>query len=320
MGILQSSCRAKEEEDEIPIYPDFQNHYISWSPKLLKLSILIYKALKGILRKIGSIFSDAEPLLPVPNPASRGISTEPLLLQTPPPISDDEDLECDEENYLLGSAEEETVVVEIKTSFIQERWIKHYSSGHRILLVGEGNFSFSACLALAFHSAPNIIATSLDSRAFLEKHYDKALSNIEELRSRGSKVMHKINATTMANHQLLAHLKFDRIIFNFPYVGLKGFKNLPRQSQLACQQKLVRQFLENAREMIKENGEIHITHKTNGFHGEWRVVSLGRGCGLRLMEATKFNYLDYPGYNTKCGFGGNGDFNCNPSKTYKFQR
>lgn len=83
-------------------------------------------------------------------------------------------------------------------------------------------------------------------------------------------------------------------------------------------QELVRGFLENAREMIGEDGEIHITHKTNGFHRAWGLVSLGRGCGLRLKEATKFNLVDYPGYNTKCGFGGNGDFNCYPSKTYKF--
>lgn len=84
-------------------------------------------------------------------------------------------------------------------------------------------------------------------------------------------------------------------------------------------QELVREFLENAREMIGENGEIHITHKTNGFHREWGLVSLGRGCGLRLKEETNFNLVDYPGYNTKYGFGGNGDFNCYPSKTYKFR-
>lgn len=44
-----------------------------------------------------------------------------------------------------------------------ERRIKHYSSNHKILLVGEGDFSFSKCLANAFGSASNITATSLDS-------------------------------------------------------------------------------------------------------------------------------------------------------------
>lgn len=44
-----------------------------------------------------------------------------------------------------------------------EKWIKHYSSRHKILLVGEGDFSFAASLARAFGNASNIVATSLDS-------------------------------------------------------------------------------------------------------------------------------------------------------------
>jgi len=44
-----------------------------------------------------------------------------------------------------------------------EKWKKHYSSKHKILLVGEGDFSFSLCLARAFGSAHNLVATSLDS-------------------------------------------------------------------------------------------------------------------------------------------------------------
>ena len=46
----------------------------------------------------------------------------------------------------------------------EEKKIMHYSSSQKILLVGEGNFSFAACLATAFGSANNTVATSLDSR------------------------------------------------------------------------------------------------------------------------------------------------------------
>lgn len=42
--------------------------------------------------------------------------------------------------------------------------IMHYRSSHRILLVGEGDFSFSASLARAFGSAHNMVATCLDSK------------------------------------------------------------------------------------------------------------------------------------------------------------
>ena len=45
-----------------------------------------------------------------------------------------------------------------------EKWIKHYSNKQKILLVGEGDFSFAACLAKAFENdTSNIIATSRDS-------------------------------------------------------------------------------------------------------------------------------------------------------------
>ena len=45
----------------------------------------------------------------------------------------------------------------------EEKWIKHYSSTQKMLLVGDGDFSFAVCLAEAFGSATNIVATSLDS-------------------------------------------------------------------------------------------------------------------------------------------------------------
>lgn len=45
-----------------------------------------------------------------------------------------------------------------------EKRIKHYSSSHKILLVGEGDFSFAACLTTFLGSGVNMVATSLDSK------------------------------------------------------------------------------------------------------------------------------------------------------------
>lgn len=210
------------------------------------------------------------------------------------------------------------VVVMCMAAAPEGRWIKHYSSCHRILLVGEGDFSFSTCLASAFGWASNMVATSLDSRAFLVKNYGNALSNLVELSIRKCTVMHGINATEMANNAFLGGIKFDRIIFNFPFAGF--FKDLSRDTQLRRHRSLVSEFLENAKEMMSENGEIHITHKTNGFHKEWKLEVVASFHRLRLVEAVDFNPLHYPGYNTKCGFGGDNNFNCYPSMTYKFRR
>jgi 25S rRNA (uracil2634-N3)-methyltransferase len=56
------------------------------------------------------------------------------------------------------------------------KWMKHYSSCHKILLVGEGDFSFAACLGKAFGSAVNMVATSLYSKGnFFYSQYDLLL-------------------------------------------------------------------------------------------------------------------------------------------------
>lgn len=48
---------------------------------------------------------------------------------------------------------------------------RHYSSSHKILLVGEGDFSFAACLAKRFDTAVNMIATSFDSEGtYIYRH------------------------------------------------------------------------------------------------------------------------------------------------------
>lgn len=65
--------------------------------------------------------------------------------------------------------------MEVKRSVCEDetedvKWVKHYSSMHEILLVGEGDFSFSLSLANAFGSAINIIATSHDSYGVLSFH------------------------------------------------------------------------------------------------------------------------------------------------------
>ena len=44
----------------------------------------------------------------------------------------------------------------------EDKWVGQYSSSQSILLVGEGDFSFSLALATGFGSGGNIVATSLD--------------------------------------------------------------------------------------------------------------------------------------------------------------
>ncbi|GKV44544.1 hypothetical protein SLEP1_g51714 [Rubroshorea leprosula] len=172
----------------------------------------------------------------------------------------------------------------------EDRWIQHYCSSQKMLLVGEGDFSFSASLAKAFGSASNMIATSLDSR---------------------------VDATEMANHSSLEGIKFDRIVYNFPHAGF--FANETSESQKSRHQMLISLFFKNAAQMIHGDGEVHVTHKSRGFFLDWNLKHLASTARLQLMEEVPFNFTDYEGYHTKYGFGGDKNFNCNPCKTYKFR-
>ncbi|XP_021755825.1 uncharacterized protein At4g26485-like [Chenopodium quinoa] len=190
-----------------------------------------------------------------------------------------------------------------------------YTSDQWVLLVGEGDFSFSASLAVAFGtSASNIIATSLNHEDFLTKNYRKFPNNKAELETRGSVVLHGVDATKMVNHPFVGSMMFDRVIFNFPHAGKFGKGDY----ELRMHQKLISGFLQNAKKMIGEDGEIHITSKSSRFYRRWDIPKLGSDQGLYLIQAVKFKRLEYPGYKTKYGFRGDGNFHCNPSKTYKF--
>ncbi|KAF9589678.1 hypothetical protein IFM89_027010 [Coptis chinensis] len=195
-------------------------------------------------------------------------------------------------------------------------WIKHYCSYHRILLVGEGDFSFSACLARAFGSASNMVATSLDSKSFLKKNYSEAMSNINNLKNKGCTVIHGFDATAKWDRNLVNDLKFDRIIYNFPLAGF--FRGQSEKYKLKRNRYLVRMFMQNAKKMLQDEGEIHITHKTSSLFLEWDLEDLAKQNGLKLIEDVKFKLTNYPGYNNKYGFGGDENFNCYPCKTYKF--
>ncbi|KAM5586826.1 uncharacterized protein ABKV19_005649 [Rosa sericea] len=184
-----------------------------------------------------------------------------------------------------------------------EKRIKHYTNYQRILLVGEGDFSFAVSLARAFGSSTKMIATSLDTRGELIK-YSKAMSNLRELESRGCQILHGVDVNTMLHHPELINKQFDRIIYNFPHAGyLKGRCRSREKNkfQILLHQSLVRGYFMNSREMLTKNGEIHVTHKTSYPFSEWEIVELAEEAELFLVKEEEFYKLDYPGYENKRG-------------------
>eukprot|EP01018_Ginkgo_biloba_P025483 Gb_17756 [translate_table: standard] len=196
-----------------------------------------------------------------------------------------------------------------------ERWIKHYSTFHKILLVGEGDFSFSSALANAFGCACNMVATSLDSEAKVIRLYKSARITLWNLKRRGAIVLHGVDATTMG---ITIGNLFDRIVYNFPHAGFCGKED--EEAVIEKHRRLLKMFFKNAKTMLSGIGEIHVTHKEKSPYNRWKLEEQAQKCGLVLKESVTFDLADYPGYINRRGDGldiGN-TFFLGSCKTYKF--
>ncbi|XP_019086732.1 PREDICTED: uncharacterized protein At4g26485-like [Camelina sativa] len=192
----------------------------------------------------------------------------------------------------------------------QTLYCSHYNNKQQILLVGEGDFSFSLCLARAFGTATNMTATSLDTRVELELKYKDAKNNVEELERLGCTVVHGVNVHSMnTDYRVVRWILYDRIIFNFPHAG--------------NHQEVVREFLRSAKEMVKYyGGEIHVTHKTAYPFASWNIKDLGSEMGLLFSREVVFGTWQYPGYSNKRGSGIHCDssFPIGQSSTFMFRK
>ncbi|CAL5403304.1 unnamed protein product [Camellia sinensis] len=136
------------------------------------------------------------------------------------------------------------------------RWIQHYKNGQKILLVGEGDFSFSACLATAFRSAVNMVATSLHSQELLKVEHWTSEAELQTLERLGCLILHEVDVYGMGYHPTLSRMKFDVVIFNFPHAGhFYGFCERDEELSDACYNSLIRGFPNSAHN--KRGGDIN---------------------------------------------------------------
>lgn len=227
--------------------------------------------------------------------------------------------ESDSESSVEDSNQEGEDRPGFESGRVGEKWMTHYSSSHRILLVGEGDFSFSVCLARAFGSATNMVATSLDNQDCLTRKYSCGVRNVRELEERGCLVLYGVDATKMSDHFFLKTQRFDRIVYNFPHVGFLYRENSYCQIQL--NKNLIKGFLRNAKSLLKENGEVHVSHKEGDPYDKWELEKKAKKIGLVVKDIVAFSKDDYPGYVNKRAHGSQSDapFPLGECNTYKFK-
>lgn len=87
-----------------------------------------------------------------------------------------------------------------------------------ILLVGEGDFSFSRSL-IDNHGCFKMVCTSFDSKEEVFEKYPQAKETVEYLTTEEQTVLHSIDAKKLATYKKLKNKSFERIVFMFPHVG-----------------------------------------------------------------------------------------------------
>lgn len=165
----------------------------------------------------------------------------------------------------------------------------------KILLVGEGDFSFAKSL-IEEHACCDVTATCLDSQQELfQKYSPQAEQHVQYLEDEGQNVVYSVDATKLDQSKALKKHGglFDVIMFNFPHVGGKS-KDVNRQVRF--NQELLVKFFGSAATLLSSSGTIVVTL----FEGEpytlWNIRDLARHSQLEVQRSFKFLAEAYPGY------------------------
>ncbi|XP_053997285.1 ferredoxin-fold anticodon-binding domain-containing protein 1 isoform X3 [Hylaeus anthracinus] len=169
-----------------------------------------------------------------------------------------------------------------------------FNENDSVLLVGEGNFSFSVAL-LQLNLKINITATCYETNIY----QDYRKKNIEYLINNGVHVLLGVDATNLKEHSILKTKLFDKTIFNFPHVGGK--------MRIEKNRVLLREFFINATKLLKNNGQILVT-LCNGQGGtlfdnplrrwddSWKITEMAAHGNCVLSKIEPFEWLLFQNY------------------------
>lgn len=172
------------------------------------------------------------------------------------------------------------------------------SDCERVLLLGEGNFSFAAALALEWGQCANLTATTPMSETSTVASDHEAEDNLETVKAFGGCCAFRVDATALTESAMVvnrAKKGFDKIAFNFPALDSPDSSS---SSSIEAHQSLLRGMFKSVlsgRLLRETTGEILITAHTTAA-ARWKLVEIASIAGLRLKACTDFDPDKYHGY------------------------
>lgn len=172
-----------------------------------------------------------------------------------------------------------------------------YDADERILLVGEGNFSFARALCRHLGSGAGVYATCFDAEAALQRKYPDVADVRKEIEG-------KLEGTCLSGvdaarlHKVKEFREaFRKIVFNFPHLG-SGEKDV--EKNVAEHRVFLAAFFMSASKCLdpKHDSAIHVALKSGEPYKSWKVVQTAQAAcpELRLSTVVPFMAGAWDGY------------------------
>jgi hypothetical protein len=170
-----------------------------------------------------------------------------------------------------------------------ERGEQRYTAADAVLVLGDGDFSFSASVVAGWDNARNLAATSFDTLDELVTKYGERIhANISSLQAKGARVLHSVDATQLGR----AHLgRFKFAVFNFPHTGANGGLG----ESIRSNRQLLHDFFANVDCVLAAGSEVHVTVVHRFPYTSWRVEDLGSEA-LKYCGSVPFAFTEFPLY------------------------
>lgn len=200
-----------------------------------------------------------------------------------------------------------------------------FTSSSRVLLVGDGDFSFAVSIIQeGYVYSEYLVASGYDTREEAIAKYPNAEGNLKFLEREGIKVFHSIDATDLVSSfkitknkkknilQLFPLGDFDYIMFNFPHTG-RGVKDVTRN--IMEHQHLITGYFRSCKQLFEVLNVVRQNNKTNYridetlhpdriilsiFEGEpydsWNIRLLGKSEGYKVHRSGNFSWEMFPSY------------------------
>ena len=176
-----------------------------------------------------------------------------------------------------------------------------------ILIVGDGDFSFSRCVAES-RCFNTLSASTLDNEEDLYINFQKSRENVAAICSiENCKVLYGMDATDI---NAKYNSTYDIIIWNFPHIIGKH--------NIKYNRELLQAFLSSARKALRPDMPGHVivalttkqsgvsSSSTSDWNASWKLAHQAAEAGLLLLDSYPFDPSNFPGYSPigHRGYGG----------------